>query len=233
MYGREDGQEGAHGVRKAQDLGPMLTFRQHLRPGWEAGGEREHQPLSRILAAELAAVQPDLSEVKGTCGNPLPAKGESSGSRWLLEGPLRNVNDRKTRSRQGLDSLASLFTGALPLGTTRSAPGLGSSTSLVPVASPAGWWCLLQSGLGAQLGGSPQAFGPAQVGDCTQNGGHPAAREPPLLLNKTLLPPGLGSHQKVGASRSGSRGLLCPQPLRHCPHSGNQTKRLQLVEGNL
>lgn len=81
--------------------------------------------------------------------------------------------------------------------------------------------------------GSPQAFGPAQVGDCTQNGGHPAAREPPSLLNKTLLPPGLGSHQKVGASRSGSGGLLRPQPLRHCPHSGNQTKRLQLVEGNM
>lgn len=77
---------------------------------------------------------------------------------------------------------------------------------------------------GGPVGGSPQAFGPTQVGDCTQNGGHPAAREPPSLLNKTLLPPGLGSHQKVGASRSGSGGLLRPQPLRHCPHSGNQTK---------
>lgn len=90
MYGDEDGQKGAHGVQKAQDLGPMLIFRQHFRPGWEAGGERKHQPLSRILAAESAAVKPDLSEVKGTCGNPLPAKGASSGSRLASGGsPLK------------------------------------------------------------------------------------------------------------------------------------------------
>lgn len=46
-------------------------------------------PQSRILTAESVAVKPDLSEIKGTCGNPLPAKGESLGKPLqLLEGPL-------------------------------------------------------------------------------------------------------------------------------------------------
>lgn len=163
---REGGRSGGHGVQRAQDLSPMLTFRQHLRPGWEAGGERQHQPLSRIPAAESAAVKPDLSEVKGTCGNPPPAKGESSGSRWASGGsPL------KCQSSKDPKLTGTLFSRFSPQGGT--APGndqVSSWSGVLHLLGPcgiAGRWCLLQSGLGAQLG-VPSGFR-----SCP--GGHPAA----------------------------------------------------------
>ena len=57
------------------------------------------------------AVKPDLSTTKGTCGNPLPAKSESSGKPvWPLKRQLQDT----TQSGQGLHALPSHFTGALP-----------------------------------------------------------------------------------------------------------------------
>lgn len=53
-----------------------------------------------------------------------------------------------------------------------------------------------------------------------QNGSRPAARELPSLLNKTLLPPGVGhepEEQCLCFAASGRRGFSTPQSLRQMP----------------
>lgn len=94
--GRRGGGEGdtaAGDAGSRADLQAAYTARVGGRVGWGWGClsslVENTNPQSRILTAESGAVKPDLSEIKGTCGNPLPAKGESLGKPLqLLEGPL-------------------------------------------------------------------------------------------------------------------------------------------------
>lgn len=91
------------GFEGTETLGPMLPC---LGGEQGEGGPfllyRKHQPPSPgTLAAESVAVRPDLSEIKGTCGNPLPAKGESLGEAgWASGGsPLKCQQLKNTTQR--------------------------------------------------------------------------------------------------------------------------------------
>lgn len=54
--------------------------------GWREGLWEGLSSSVQDLAAKSVAVKPDLSTIKGTCGNLLPAKSESSGKPvWPLK----------------------------------------------------------------------------------------------------------------------------------------------------
>lgn len=92
MYG-EGGGQGSWGLR-ARGAGPPLFFRHHTLPGGrgECGRREGLSSLVQDLAAESGAVKPDLSTIKGTCGNPLPVKSESLGKPvWPLKCRLKDT----------------------------------------------------------------------------------------------------------------------------------------------
>lgn len=187
---------GGNGVLKAQDARSHAHL-QAIYPSWvgsrvERGPFllcRKCQPLSRTLAAEPMAVKPDLSNIKGTCGNPLPAKGESLGSHlgfWKVPSEMSMIE----RPKVDRDFILLLFS------SRGTAPWKDQVSSWPGVLHLLGYlWHHLKAGEqlvvfapvwpGAELG-SPQDFSPAQAGDRTQNGGYPAAQELPLLAVSLL-----------------------------------------------
>ena len=77
---------GGWGLR-ARGTGPVLFFSSNIHCLGGEQGRREGLSSSvQDLAAKSVAVKPDLSTIKGTCGNLLPAKSESSGKPvWPLK----------------------------------------------------------------------------------------------------------------------------------------------------
>lgn len=72
---------------------------------------------SRILAAEPVAAKPDVSEIKGTCRNPLPAKGESLGSCfgfWRVPFETSTIERHNPKLTGTLFSRFSLHRGTAP-----------------------------------------------------------------------------------------------------------------------
>lgn len=85
----EVGQLGAEGTRHR----PRAVFSSNIHCLGGEQGRREGLSSSvQDLAAKSVAVKPDLSTIKGTCGNLLPAKNESSGRPvWSLKRQLKDT----------------------------------------------------------------------------------------------------------------------------------------------
>ena len=85
----EGGWLGAEGTSH----GSRAVFSSNIHCLGGEQGRREGLSSSiQDLAAKSVAVKPDLSTIKGTCGNLLPAKSESSGKPvWPLKCRLKDT----------------------------------------------------------------------------------------------------------------------------------------------
>lgn len=198
---------------------------------WEGLSSVEDSGLqARTLASPSVAVQPDLSEIKGTCGSPLPAKGESLGKPvGLLEASLEMPTGGLVTSL-----VASLPTGHCPLGR----PGwLLAQGPFILLRHP---WCCQQAKGGSwwHLPGSlgaPSQFlsrAPSLAQERAHTGASAFSPEARLLNTATSLPVrtsaplgvrGNQKHRHPGHRAHTAPNLPASARLGCRPHSGNQT----------
>lgn len=138
---------------------------------------------ARTLASPSVAVQPDLSEIEGTCGSPLPAKGESLGKPVGLPEGLPGMPTGRLVS----SLVASLPAGHCPLGRPGWLLAQGPSILLrhpwcCQQAKGGSWWHLPGS-----LGAPPQFL--SRAPGLAQERAHTQGPRPFLPRPGSSIPP--------------------------------------------